>query len=309
MKSADRRPDPEDTRHPSAPARGSRAPGPGPSAPARGSRGPAPRGDTQDRELLSFVADHRLVLERQLRALVGDDGERLAARLRTLVGRGYLSRGCVFGQFHYQIRRPGLVVLGSDLPVPRLTLAGYRHDVGVAWLWLAARRGTFGPLREILSERRLRSHDGVLERPAVPLGLRLGGRDGRVRERLHYPDLLLIDPCDRRLAVELELTGKGRERRELILAGYAADERIDAVLYVVEDDPRGRAIRRLVDGSARQMGLTDRVAVQMIRPIVLDPTPLSGRASGRSVGRGGRARPGDFDRRGGESTAQRELGR
>jgi hypothetical protein len=141
--------------------------------------------------------------------------------------------------------------------------------VGLAWLWLAARGGAFGPIREVIGERRLRSHDGVGERPGEPYGIRLGGYDRHGTERLHHPDLMLIDQRGRRFAVELELTAKGRDRRELILGGYGADSRIDRVLYVVENHPRGRAIRRLVEQSARAMGLADRVEFQFVKPIRL----------------------------------------
>ena len=63
--------------------------------------------------------------------------------------------------------------------------------------------------------------------------------------RLHYPDLLLVDPDGRRLAVELELTSKGRERRERILSGYAADRRFDGVMYVVESPRLAESIQHV----------------------------------------------------------------
>jgi hypothetical protein len=243
----------------------------------------------RDRQLLGFAAEHRLVLEAQLEQLGEARPRGLAGRLARLVERGYLSTGCVFGQRHYQIRRAGLEAVGCRLPVPRFQLGAYKHDVGVAWLWLAARRGTFGPLRTILGERRLRSHDRRAERPDEPYGIRLGGADAHGGERLHYPDLLLVDPWGRQLAVELELTPKSQARRELILGGYGAERRIDVVLYVVEDDARGRAIRRLVARSAHDMGLGDRVAIQPIRPLRLAGEPDIGRG-GRSTRRGA-ARP------------------
>jgi hypothetical protein len=250
---------------------------------------PRPNGNVRltdrDRALLGFSVEHRLVLERQLERLVGTDKGKLTGRLRALTGAGYLRAGRAFDERFYQVRRPGLAALDSELPEPRFHPGGYKHDVGLAWLWLAARDGTFGPMRAVIAERRLRSHDGVDERPGEPHGVRLGGYDRRGAERLHYPDLLLIDSRARRVAVELELTAKGRDRRELILAGYGADNRIDRVLYVVENNPRGRAIRRLVEQSAGAMGLSDRVQFQFVKPIRLtadkpaQPEPLSRRRS------------------------------
>ena len=221
----------------------------------------------RDHALLAFMAEHRLVLERQLERLVGAGEGRLRGRLLALAADGLVRPGRVFGEPHYQIRPTGLSAIGSNLSAPRFSVACYRHDVGVAWLWLAARDGTFGPLREVIGERRLRSHDGVRDRPSEPYGVRLGGYDRYGNPRLHYPDVLLVDPRARRVALELELTPKGRERRELILGGYGADSRIEGVVYLVEDTREGRSIRRLVGETVRQMDLADRVRFQFIEPI------------------------------------------
>jgi hypothetical protein len=223
----------------------------------------------RDRALLGFMAEHRLVLERQLERLAGVGEGRLSGRLAALAAVGYVRSGRAFDEPFYQVRRRGLDAIGCELREPRFHLGGYKHDVGLAWLWLAARAGTFGPMDEVLGERRLRSHDGVGERPSDSYGVYLGGYDRWGAQRRHYPDVLLIDSRGCRLAVELELTSKGRERRELILGGYGADHRIDQVLYVVENHPHGRAIRRLLEQSALAMRLSDRVQFQFVKPIGL----------------------------------------
>lgn len=151
----------------------------------------------RDRTLLAFASEHRLVLECQLERLAGARRGKLLHRLDALVGARYLRVDQVFGERYYQIQSTGLAAIDSRLPTPRFKLADYKHDVGVAWLWLAARQGTFGPLRELLSERSLRSRDRALDRPDEPYGVRLGGVDRYGNERLHYPDLLLIDPRGR----------------------------------------------------------------------------------------------------------------
>jgi hypothetical protein len=110
----------------------------------------------------------------------------------------------------------------------------------------------------------MRSNDGALERAEETYGVRLGGVDRYGNERLHYPDLLLIDPHGRRLALELELTGKGREKREGIIG---ADGRIDRVLYLVEAQPAGWPVQRALEATAWNMGLSDRVHVQPIKPL------------------------------------------
>ena len=154
---------------------------------------------------------------------------------------------------------------------------------------LAARRGAFGPLAEVVSERQMRSHDGAERfsarrrgsgRAATPFGVTLSGLGPGGDLRLHYPDLLLVDPDGRRIAVELELTPKNRTRREKTIGGYAADARIDAVLYLVED-PR---IARAVQATARQFGFERRLHVQPVR-FGEGQVPGYGRGAQRSAAR------------------------
>jgi len=149
------------------------------------------------------------VLDCHVQSLLGS--RNLAdARLRALERVRLIRQGPRFhGQPRcYQITRAGLDLAGSSLPQPRTDLREYKHDVGVAWLWLGARRGAFGPIREVVSERALRSGDMTADGRKRPLGVRLGGVGPKGRESLHYPDLLLVDPGGRRTAVELELTPK-----------------------------------------------------------------------------------------------------
>jgi hypothetical protein len=217
----------------------------------------------RDLETLSFVAEHRLVLADHVAALLGISAAGAARRLRSLTRAGFLTAQRPFDRGHacLQITRDGLGAVGADLRAPRrLDLRSYEHEVGAAWLWLAARGGSFGPLEEVIAERRLRSLDARPDRAARPYGITLGGVGPGGRERLHYPDLLLVDSGGRRVAVELELSSKGRTRRERILAGYAADARIDAVLYLVRD----RRIGRSIQDSARRLGIGQLVHVQRV---------------------------------------------
>lgn len=228
-----------------------------------------------------FLAEHRFALASQVRELLGVSDDATVRRLRALAGQGFIARRRVFdGQpACCQIRRLGLAAIGSELPPPRLKLAYYEHDVGLAWIWLAAQRGAFGPVRDVIGERRLRSRDGRLTAEMAaqrdfadplaladePLGVRLGGVGRRGHERLHYPDLLIVTHEGKRIAVELELSPKGRARLEGILLGFASDLRIDAVLYLVEDRPAGRALGERIQGASRRLGLDGLVAVRRLR--------------------------------------------
>jgi hypothetical protein len=224
--------------------------------------GPEVRITDRDRELLEFVAEHRLVRTDHAARLLGVAGPSAAERLRRLGRHGFVRRVPGFDGHPacHLITRAGLGLIGSGLPVPRAKLAAYDHDVGLAWLWLAARGGAFGTLRSVIAERTMRSLDGPDRRAHPPLAVRLGGVGAGGLERVHYPDLLLVTARGARVAVELELTGKARTRREAILAGYGADPSIDAVLYLVQNRAVGTAILH----SARRLGISSLVRVQRV---------------------------------------------
>lgn len=230
----------------------------------------------RDRALLGFVAEHRLVLATHARALMATSLAATYSRLAQLSKAGFLSRATVFDREPgcYQLTRAGLAAIDSTLPPPRLDLRGYRHDIGLAWLWLAAKSGAFGDLSAIVAERRMRSEDGARHSAGAhddrPHGVRLGGVGPGGRPRLHYPDLVLLDSSGHRIAIELELSSKGRARREGILAGYAADARIDAVLYLCADASVARGIR----SSAARVGISPLIHVQRVR--WRGPEPASG---------------------------------
>jgi hypothetical protein len=230
----------------------------------------------RDLELLWFLAEHRMALPDQVAALLGTSDEAAKARLARLANAGYVRSASVFRKqpMMHLIASDGLKVLASALPLPRLDMRTYQHDAGVAWLWLAARRGTFGPLREIVGERRMRSHDGAREPGTEPLAVRLGGVGARGGERLHYPDLLLRTTDGRRIALEFELSSKGPARLDKILAGYAADPRIDGVVYLVES----WVVARSVKAAARRAGIASFVHIQRVRSTVADPAAAAGRA-------------------------------
>jgi hypothetical protein len=237
----------------------------------------------EDLELLWFLAEHRMALPDHVAALLGTSVEAAKARLAKLVSADYVRREPLFRNQPdmHLISREGLKALGSSLPTPRRDVHAYEHDVGVAWLWIAARRGTFGPLREIVGERRMRSRDGAREPASEPFAVKLGGFGPRGREALHYPDLLLRTADGRMVALELELSSKGRVRLERILAGYAADPRIDGVVYLVQN----ATVARSVQAAARRLGIASLVHVQRVRSTVSNPAAAAAISAQRTVPR------------------------
>jgi hypothetical protein len=229
--------------------------------------------DAADRELLRFLGLHRAVTAAQIPVLLSLSPSRATARLRRLERAQLLRRERIFhGQPNtLTITARGRGVIGSQLPQPRVSLTEYRHDVGVSWLWLAARGGAFGPLREIVSEWELRA----TSRP-------VNGIDQ------HRPDLWLITDAGRRVAVELELTPKGRGRLDRIMLGFAGDPALDAVLYLVPNPRVGRGI----EAAAQRAGISGLVHVQRLAPDAIHGAPEVGAAAVRTQTVSGTRTPG-----------------
>ena len=254
----------------------------------------------RDREILAFVAEHRLVLAGHAQTLLGVSESVAYRRLGGLTARDLLEHSRVLHEQPgwYQITRRGLALIGSDLPRPRVDLRCYRHDIGVAWVWLAASRGAFGRVDRIVSEREMRSRDAACaaaDRAASargelavdagndrrpPFGVRLGGVGPGGQIRLHYPDVLLIGRAGERVAIELELSEKGGRRLETILAGYGADPSIGAVLYLAEKP----GIRREVKSAAARLRISDLVHVHPVAwPSAARPANLPERTRVRAA--------------------------
>jgi hypothetical protein len=156
----------------------------------------------------------------------------------------------------YQITNGGLAVIDSPLPRPSIDLRCYQHDLGIVWLALATRAGKYGEVDRLLSEREMCSHDqrggdGLL------YGIPVGGYDRYGKPRVHYPDLLALGCQGERVALELELSVKGRQRLEGILAGYGAQPGLSEVVYVTDR----RGVARRVREAITRLGLESLVRV------------------------------------------------
>ncbi len=236
--------------------------------------------DEDDLRVLEFLAEHRVAVDSHVQVLLGCAPGTARRRLRNLVDAGLVERERIFAGHPAacRITGRGLGCLESRLPAPQVDLKGYRHDVGLAWLWLAAQNGAFGRLDGLVSERTMRSADrrsegqaGASERYGI--GVAAAGPRGGLS--LHYPDLLLETTTGHRVAIELELTAKGPRRLDRIMLGYAADARVDAVLYLCPT----RAMGIRVQAAARRAAVSDRVQVQLLSPG--SPTGAPGPVRGR----------------------------
>ncbi|MGH2916889.1 MAG: hypothetical protein ACRDMX_18080 [Solirubrobacteraceae bacterium] len=241
----------------------------------------------RDLTLLRFIAEHPFVTAAQAAAAIASTRRTAAARLSVLSDAGFLRRldSPTCGTDCHKITRSGLRICDCDLGVPRTSrLASHRHDHALAWLMLSAQRGAMGPLREIVGERRMRSEDERAEDGHVRHAVRRGGYGPSGRALVHYPDLIVTTAGGRRVAFELELSIKNTRLREQILAAYAADRRIDAVIYLT-DSP---SVRRAILRSAGRVGALHLVRVAPVdvgrRPAPGMSTPAAQRTRVRGAG-------------------------
>jgi hypothetical protein len=228
---------------------------------------PAHDGSVTEREasVLGPLAEHRFLIVPQVAVLLGVAERTALNRLKALERDRLTAFHTVFQGLPWaaSIQSHGLRALGSPLKAPpKLNYNEYRHDVGVGWLWLAARAGSFGELRGIATDRRMQADDlsagAAGHAPRWGVGLGLLGSHGRPQR--HYPDLMLDTVGGHRLAVELELTAKSSGRMMRIMTAYASDADVDHVLYLAAN--RGIAARVLE--SARRAGIAERVHVQLL---------------------------------------------
>ncbi len=247
---------------------------------------PIPQLDARDSMILTYIAGQQLVTRDHIGALLasreGTDIQvsRAPAEMRTkhLVALGLLARQPIFHQRPaiYQITRPGLQAIGSNLPLPaHESLRSLQHDLAAGWLWLAVLRGAFGPHEYILTRRQLVDQDLATRRQdkqaapskslgegqASPFSVRTTTAGSA---RRHYPDLIFTTN-GRTVAVELLLYTIGRDRLRSTILAYGQDHSTTAAILLPQPAETAQLLRDLV----AECGYHDRVQVD---PFELTPT-------------------------------------
>jgi hypothetical protein len=125
----------------------------------------------------------------------------------------------------YWATRAGLDAVALLLPPAGVDIRTYEHDRLLAATAIRLEHEFDRPA--VKTERELRSRDATADQPHY--AVRRAGQLGR--RGLHFPDLAVDGADGRPLAVEVELTAKGRGRLDSIVAGYVAARHIAAVRY------------------------------------------------------------------------------
>jgi hypothetical protein len=218
----------------------------------------------RDRALLCWIGRQRMVEVRQLAARdwpVGEFGagrrldgfgrvseDTLRQRCAELKSAGYLeSRRWFYG-------RPGVLTAtaaglregGVDLPAPKVDTRTYAHDLACVSMCVELEREF--PCGRVLTEREIRAEDAGGVAPSYSPGQL--GRSGATN-RIHVPDLAVeTEPGADPIAVEIELSPKGRQRLGQIMRLYANADHLAGVRYYVVGDATERAVRRALETAA-----------------------------------------------------------
>ena len=199
----------------------------------------------RDLEIARWIGRLRFAEARQVARRFGMDERNAYRRLAGLVSLSLLEHRRVFHGVPgiYMATHRGLEAAGLRLPTPRLDVRTYAHELAAATLLIDLEH-EFGKAA-VLTERELRHRDSGV--PAEPrYGVFLGAQ--RTRRGLHFPDLAVERIEERPLAIELELTAKGRTRLEAIVSAYVRARQIASVRYYLAPAARKgveRAVERL----------------------------------------------------------------
>jgi hypothetical protein len=183
----------------------------------------------RDMAVVAWVGRQRFAEAAQVARRFGMDEGNLYRRLRGLVAAGLLAHRRVFHLQAgvYWATSAGLAAADLRLAPAGIDIRTYQHDrlaTGVA----VELEEEFGRAA-VKTERELRSHDATAAQPRYGISRSMStGRRG-----LHFPDLAIEGVDGRPLAVEVELTAKGRARLDSIIGAYVRARHVAGVRYYV----------------------------------------------------------------------------
>ena len=219
-----------------------------------------------DQDLLLFAAAHEVILAPQAAALLNLTEAEAEDRVEALCSRRLITRVQLSSQLPvaYRPTRQGAAQIDSYLPPLRaLDWTRYRHEITTGWLWVSARHGRLGDLREVLTRREMQAADTTLRSEGLlnTTGATFIDPANRsaVDARLAYPDLALVQATGGWATLDVLLSLPEPERINRMISRLKHDRLMLAQLYLVEDDEQ---IDTAIRGAAQDLGLTDRVHVQ-----------------------------------------------
>jgi hypothetical protein len=227
----------------------------------------------RDAEIVEWVGRVGAAGAEHVVARFGIARSRAYARLAILVADGLLE------QRRLLYREPGLYVSTAEglrwcgcerLGVQRVSPGSFEHCRRVAAAAVALHLGL--PAWTLMSEREIRAEEA--DTPQLVASAKLGELPGGGLA-LHRPDLALVSPDGRTVAVEVELSVKAARRLQAICRGYARARHVDHVYYLASRSA-ARAVTRAVEGTRSE----DRITVLALE----DTDALIAAEAGRVAG-------------------------
>jgi hypothetical protein len=197
----------------------------------------------RDREIVRWIGRLGAATLDQVRARFGLGRTVAYRRVAACIEGGLLDRVRLLHGQPALLRATarGLRYAGLALPVARLSPELFAHWLTCAWveIRLASESGA----TSVVTERELRFHERLEQRPIASATLREnpGGSS-----KLHRPDLVIaID--ESLVAVEVELTPKAPSRLEGILRAWCRTRCVEAVRYYAAPGATMRGLQRAVE--------------------------------------------------------------
>lgn len=225
--------------------------------------------DGQEQDLLLFVAAQELVIGKQAAALLQITDNDATDLLTQLCAKRSVSRIELSSRrpAAYRITRHGADLVDGALPPLRpLSWSRYRHEIAIAWLWVSARHGKLGDLREVLTRRQMQAADitlrseSLLEHPGAAFSDQ-PATGPRLDARHAYPDLGLVQADGGWVAIEVVLTRPDPDRLKTMVSRISRDRLIRSQLYLVGQDGQ---IDEAIKTTAKQLGISDHVHVRLL---------------------------------------------
>jgi hypothetical protein len=208
----------------------------------------------RDREIVEWIGRLGAAGAEHVVGRFGMSRSPVYARLASLVADGLLE------QRRLPYREPGLYVATAEglrwcglerLGLHRVSPGSFEHSRRIASTAAALHLGL--PRWRVLSEREVRAEEA--DTGELMASVKLGDLPGG-RQALHRPDLALVSPEGRVVAVEVELSVKAARRLQAICRGYARARHLDRVYYLTT-----RAAARAVERVVAHVRAEDRVMV------------------------------------------------
>jgi hypothetical protein len=226
--------------------------------------------DKHDENLLLMVAAHEAVVASQGAAWLQLELTETERRLEALLDHKLVSRLRLSDRSPavYRITPEGSAHVDAALPaLGAFDPQSYRHQIAVGWLWAGAKRGAFGPVREVLSFREMVASDmslrsgALLNTESIAFVTDEGGE--HVALGVRYPDLAIVVPEEWWLPMFVVLSEPDLAEIARAIERYGQDPYMSVMTFFVED--KERFWPEIVDLATRA-GFNDKVRFHIVSP-------------------------------------------